>query len=148
MNRLLKYIVFTILFFAGYEVFSQPPASFRSSSTSAPNKKLTAIRENYVDTQLKLTDDEKAKFWPLYRQYHQEISDVRKSKRTNLLNNNSKDQMQKDLQYDQQLVDIKKKYNTEFLKIMPADKVNKIYQSERQFTDELIKQLGERGTPD
>lgn len=146
MNRLLKYILFTFMILAGYEVFSQPPASFRS--TSAPNKKLNAIRENYVDTQLKLTDDEKSKFWPIYRQYHQEISDVRKSKRMNLLNNNSKDQMQKDLQYDQQLVDIKKKYNTEFLKIMPADKVNKIYQSERQFTDELIKQLGERGTPD
>ena len=146
MNRFLKHLVFILMLFTGYEVFSQPPASFRSSN-SARNK-VEAYRESYVDRQLNLNDDQKAKFWPVYRQYHDEITAVRRAKRQNILTNKSKDQMQKDLQYDQQLIDIKRRYNQEFMKIMPADKVAKIYQSEREFNDELFKQLGERSNPD
>lgn len=146
MNRLLKHLVFTIMLFTGYEAFSQPPASFRSSNTA--RSKVEAYRESYVDRQLNLNDDQKTKFWPVYRQYHDEITAVRKAKRQNILTNKSKDQMQKDLQYDQQLIDIKRRYNQEFMKIMPADKVAKIYQSEREFNDELFKQLGERSNPD
>jgi hypothetical protein len=146
MNRLLKHLVLIIMLFTGYEVFSQPPASFRSSSTA--RNKVESYRESYVDRQLSLNDDQKAKFWPVYRQYHDEITAVKKAKRQNILTNKSKDQMQKDLQYDQQLIDIKRRYNQEFMKIMPADKVAKIYQSEREFNDELFKQLGERSNPD
>ena len=146
MNRLLKHLVFILMLFTGYEVFSQPPASFRSSSNA--RSKVEAYRESYVDRQLNLNDDQKAKFWPVYRQYHDEITAVRKAKRQNILTNKSRDQMQKDLQYDQQLIDIKRRYNQEFMKIMPADKVAKIYQSEREFNDELFKQLGERSNPD
>lgn len=147
MKRLIKYIVVIVFVFAGYEVFSQPPASFRSNSLS-PNRKLSVIRENYVDKQLKLSDDEKAKFWPVYRQYHDEITAIRKAKRQNIISNKSSDQMTKDMQFDQQLLDTKKHYNQEFLKIMPPEKVKIIYQSEREFTEEMIKQLGERGNPD
>ncbi|WP_295767097.1 hypothetical protein [uncultured Mucilaginibacter sp.] len=145
MKLLLKYLLFTLMIFAGYEVFSQPPASFRS--TSAPSKKLNLIREGYIETQIKLSNDEKAKFWPVYREYKEEVNSIRKAKLQNRLNK-SKDQIQKDLEYDQQLVDAKKHYTKEFLKILPPDKVNRVFQSEREFTEELIKQLGERGTPD
>ncbi|CAM3895705.1 hypothetical protein MUGA111182_15975 [Mucilaginibacter galii] len=146
MNRLLKHLVFILMLFTGYEVYSQPPASFRSSNNG--RNKVESYRENYVDRQLNLNEDQKAKFWPVYRQYHDEITSVKRAKRQNILTNKSRDQMQKDLQFDQQLIDIKRRYNQEFMKIMPADKVAKIYQSEREFNDELFKQLGERSNPD
>jgi len=145
MNKLFKYIIVIVLVFAGHEVFSQPPASFRSGGLT-PSKKLNAIRDSYIDRQLDLTDEQKAKFWPLYRRYNQEITEVRSLKRQNLIENKSKDQMEKDIEFGQQILDIKKRYNQEFLKVIPADKVNKMYRSEREFTDEMIKRLGE--TPD
>ena len=150
MNRLLKYIIVIVLILTGIEVFSQPPASFRNnrSGMSSPLKKVEMAKEKYVDRQLDLSDDEAAKFWPVYRQYTQETNKVRRLKRQNMLSNRSPDQTEKDIYYEQQLVDIKRRYNQEFLKILPPEKVSKIYRSEREFTDELIKIYGERGTPD
>jgi hypothetical protein len=150
MNRLLKYIIVIVLVVAGIEGFSQPPTSFRNnrSGMSSPLKKVEMAKEKYVDRQLDLSDDEAAKFWPVYRQYTQETNKVRRLKRQNMLSNRSPDQTEKDIYYEQQLVDIKRRYNQEFLKILPPEKVSKIYRSEREFTDELIKIYGERGTPD
>ena len=149
MNNLLKYILVIAFVLIGIEVFSQPPA-FRNNqrSIASPYRKVEAAKEKYVDRQLDLGDDEAAKFWPVYRQYTQEINKVRRLKRQNMLSNRSADQTEKDIYYEQQLVDIKKRYNQEFLKILPPEKVSKIYRSEREFTDELIKIYGERGTPD
>jgi hypothetical protein len=151
MNILFKYIIFSALAFTGIKTYGQPPASFRSNGQqrgSAPYRKIQVAKENYVGRQLDLTDDEAAKFWPVYRQYNQEMTAVRQLKRQNMLNNRSGDQTQKDIYYEQQLVDIKRKYNQEFSKILPAAKVSLINRSEREFTDELIKIYGERGTPD
>ncbi|WP_342648119.1 hypothetical protein [Mucilaginibacter sp. CSA2-8R] len=155
MNTLLKYIVFSLLVFAGIESYSQPPASFRSNQRTyqqrgnfSPYRKIEVAKENYVARQLDLSDDEAEKFWPLYRQYSQEMAAVRQLKRQNTLNNRSRDQTQKDIYYEQQMVDIKRKYNQEFSKILPPGKVSLISRSEREFTDELIKIYGERGTPD
>ncbi len=156
MNTLLKYIVFGLLIFAGIESYSQPPAAFRSNQRNyqqrngnfSPYRKIEAAKENYVARQLDLSDDEAEKFWPLYRQYSQEMTAVRQLKRQNMLNNRSGDQSKKDIYYEQQMVDIKRKYNQEFSKILPPAKVSLISRSEREFTDELIKIYGERGTPD
>ena len=150
MSKLLKYTIVGLLIFTGIEVFSQPPA-FRNNQRSnfSPYKKVEAAKESYVDRQLDLSDDEAAKFWPLYRQYNQEMITIRRLKRQNMLSNRSKDQTEKDIYYEQQMVDIKRRYNQEFLKILPAQKVSKMYRSEREFADELIKIYGERGgTPD
>jgi hypothetical protein len=155
MNTLLKYIVFGLLVFAGIESYSQPPAAFRSNQRNfqqrngaSPYRKIEAAKENYVARQLDLSDDEADRFWPLYRQYSQEMTAVRQLKRQNMLNNRSGDQSKKDIYYEQQMVDIKRKYNLEFSKILPPAKVSLISRSEREFTDELIKIYGERGTPD
>ena len=150
MNNLLKYIIVFVLVLTGIEVFSQPP-SFRNNSNRqgfSPYRKVEAAKEKYVDRQMDLSDDESAKFWPMYRQYTQEMTKVRRLKRQNMLSNRSSDQTEKDIYYEQQLVDIKRRYNQEFLKILPSEKVSKIYRSEREFTDELIKIYGERGTPE
>lgn len=137
--------MFITLACGSVEAYSQlMPQSFRDGRSNATSS-VVAARENYVNKQLNLSDEEAAKFWPVYRRYHQEVSKVRRAKRLNMSNTRSDDQIKKDLAYDEQLVNIKKHYNEEFLKILPPEKVSRIYRSEREFTDELIKQLGERG---
>jgi hypothetical protein len=112
-------------------------------------KRLQVVKEGFITRRLLLTPEEGERFWPVYRQYQQEVIKVRRLKR---LNNsdaqaNGSEQIRKDLEYESQLVDIKKRYNDEFLRILPPEKVSQLYKSEREFTDEMIKQLHERNRP-
>jgi hypothetical protein len=144
--KLIKQLFVIALILTGFGASAQRN-SFRDSrgpGNSGQGRKVEAVRESYVGRQLNLTPEEAEKFWPLYRQYHQEITEVRQAKRQNALNGSGSDQVKKDLYYEEKLVEIKRRYTEQFYKILPDYKVSIIQKSERQFTDELIKQLGER----
>lgn len=155
MNKLAKHIfVILITILTSHTAFAQDGSGyFRQHRNSdkghrAQNpgmKRIQAVKEGFLSRQLNLKPEQAEKFWPIYRQYQQELFEVRRLKR---LNNsdaqaNGAEQIRKDLEYESQLVNIKKHYNDEFLKVLPPDKVSELYKSERQFTDELIKQIHE-----
>lgn len=166
-NKLITMKAFTrhifialILLSMGYGAWAQgiPRNSFRPAgpdnrqqrANQMPNaggiQKVQAVKEKFLDQNLQLTNDEAARFWPLYRRYQDEVIEVRRLKR---LNNsdaqaNGREQVKKDLEYDGRLVEIKTRYNNEFLKILPPEKLSKLYKSEREFSDELIKMLNEQ----
>ncbi|WP_419701231.1 hypothetical protein [Mucilaginibacter sp. NFX135] len=156
MRILIRHIL--ILFFviaAGYQSFAQvnnnlvqkqkiTPAPLRDKKNT--RQKLDAAHDRFITKQLNLTDEEAAKFWPVYRQYQQELTAVNVLKR---LNNssaaaNGTEQIDKEIYYESQQVAIRKRYKDAFLKILPPEKVSELYKSEREFRDELIKQLSER----
>jgi hypothetical protein len=157
MNKLLRYLFFVLITIGSGndEAFAQVDnmrSNFRR--TPAPNTnfkvkrnpKLDAARNRFIAQQLALTDEEARKFWPLYKQYQQELTAVRILKRLNNSSSqaNGTEQIDKDLLYDSQVVAIRKHYRDEFLKILPAEKVSELYKSESEFTNELIRQLSER----
>jgi hypothetical protein len=112
-------------------------------------RRVQLVKENFLNRQLSLTPEQSDRFWPVYRQYQQELGNVRRLKR---LNNsdaqaNGPEQINKDLSYESQLLSIRKHYNEEFLRVLPPEKVSELYKSEREFTDEMIKQLNERTAP-
>jgi hypothetical protein len=156
MRILIRHIL--ILFFviaAGYQSFAQvnnnlvqkqkiTPAPLRDKKNT--RQKLDAAHDRFITKQLNLTDEEATKFWPVYRQYQQELTAVNILKR---LNNssaaaNGTEQIDKEIYYESQQVAIRKRYKDAFLKILPPEKVSELYKSEREFRDELIKQLSER----
>jgi len=155
MNKLIK-PVFGILFILafGYSSFGQlrvqPPVrrGFPINRARQPNagKRLELVKENFLNRQLKLTSEQSRAFWPLYRQYVQELTAIRILKRLNNTDASADGtvQIDKELAYEAQLVDIRKHYRDEFLKILPPEKVSELYKSERQFNDEMLKQLSER----
>ncbi|WP_183566187.1 hypothetical protein [Mucilaginibacter sp. SP1R1] len=157
MSKLIRHIFF-ILFIvaAGYESFAQVPNQLvpgqRNMSNGNRNKKanmgkrLEAARNRFISHQLNLTDEESAKFWPIYSHYQQELTAVRILKRLNNSSSatNGTEQIDKEIYYESQLVAIRKRYKDSFLKILPPEKVSELYKSEREFNDELIKQLSER----
>ncbi|MDR6940593.1 hypothetical protein [Mucilaginibacter pocheonensis] len=156
MSKLVRHI-FIILFIltAGYESFAQASNSLvqRQKITPAPTrdkkgvgKRLEAARDRFISKQLNLTDQESTKFWPLYRQYQQELTAVNILKRLNnsSASANGTEQIDKEIYYESQQVAIRKRYKDAFLKILPPEKVSELYKSEREFRDELIKQLSER----
>jgi hypothetical protein len=153
MSKLIRHI-FILLFIvaAGFESYGQAnslvPAKPNAARTkkSGMGAKLEAARNNFISKQLDLTDHESIKFWPLYRQYQQELTAVRILKRLNnsSASSNGTEQIDKEIYYESQLVAIRKRYRDSFSKILPPEKVSKLYKSEQEFNDELIKQLSER----
>ena len=163
MNKLLKPI-FCILFmlactcsFAqlrvrvpvrrGYPLNRMPQQSPGNRVTqSNSGRKLEQVKETFIGQQLKLTPQESSAFWPLYRQYVQQLTAVRILKR---MNNSDKsvdgtEQIRKDLDYESEIVVIKKQYSQQFLRILPPEKVSELYKSERQFNDEALRILSEK----
>ncbi|RVU00020.1 hypothetical protein EOD41_13725 [Mucilaginibacter limnophilus] len=152
MGKLAKFIYF-IVFALGvsYQAFAQVPAGaqgFRNPNgekQNSPYAKLANVKKEYLSKQLNLTSDQSKKFWPLYRQYQQQMVTIRRLKRRNSDGEaDANKKIKNDLYYDTEMVNIRKRYNEEFLKILPPEKVSELYKSEREFNDEVIKQLSER----
>jgi len=155
MTKLLK-PVFGILFILAfsYSGFAQRRVQIpvrrgfpiNRARQTGPGKKLEVVKENFIGRQLKLTPEQSRAFWPLYRQYVQELTAIRILKRINNseASTDGTVQIDKELAYEAQLVDIRKHYRDEFLKILPPEKVSELYKSEREFNDEMLKQLSER----
>jgi len=122
------------------------PVEQRMERIPPGGRKIEIVKENFIAKRLLLSREESKAFWPLYRQYMQDLTAVRIAKR---LNNSSSttdgtEQIDKDLAYETELLNIKKHYRDEFLKVLPPEKVSELYKSEREFTDEMLKQLSER----
>lgn len=157
MNILAKSILL-VLFGLGASIhtFAQiPPGTrgFRNGTNGRGENrqhpsmgKLAHIKKEYLSRQLNLTPEESKKFWPLYKQYQQQLITIRRLKRLNSSDaqENGTEQINKEMFYETELVNIRKRYKDEFLKILPPEKVSNLYKSEREFNDEIIKQLSER----
>lgn len=154
MNKFIRpiFCILFILVFGSYSFGQLPlraPAQGNYSTnraTTRPISKVEQVKESFIGKQLKLTTNESRAFWPIYRQYIQELTAVRILKR---MNNSDKsvdgtEQIRKDLEYESQIVNIKKNYSRQFLRVLPADKVSELYKSERAFNDEMLNILNER----
>ncbi len=122
------------------------PVEQRMERIPPAGRRIEIVKENFIAKRLVLTPQESRAFWPLYRQYMQDLTAVRIAKRVNNSSSTTDgtEQIDKDLAYETELVNIKKHYRDEFLKILPPEKVSELYKSEREFTDEMLKQLSER----
>jgi Xaa-Pro aminopeptidase len=160
MNKLCKHVfVILLIICISYSAYSQNVRMQLRQQSKATvvrpqnpgMRRIQVVKESFLSKQLALTHDQGEKFWPIYRQYQNELFEVRRLKR---LNNsdaqaNGSEQVKKDLDYDAQLVDIRKHYNDEFMKVLPPEKVSQLIKSEREFNDELVRKLHEQkpGSP-
>jgi hypothetical protein len=161
MNKLHKHVfVILLILGASYTGYSQnlrstqsfkknnlaPAVKSVSPQGNSGMRRIQVVKEAFIGQQLSLSKEQGARFWPMYRQYQNEIYEIRRLKR---LNNsdaqaNGAEQVKKDLDYDAQLVDIRKHYSEEFLKVLPPEKVSQLIKSEREFNDELVRKLHEQ----
>ncbi|GAA4104056.1 hypothetical protein [Mucilaginibacter panaciglaebae] len=155
LNKLGKHIFIVLLLsvvsYTGYSQnlrVQEHPRRQQLRATRPTNpgmRRIQVVKEAFISRQLNLTRAQADKFWPLYRQYQNDLIEVRRLKR---LNNsdaqaNGVEQVKKDLDYDAQLVSIRKHYNEEFLKVLPPEKVSQLIKAEREFNDELVRKLHE-----
>ena len=89
--------------------------------------KIQALYIAYITQQLKFTEDEAQKFWPVHAQYDNEIKAVRED-----LN---------ELDRQQAALNVKKKYQDRFIKILGAERVNDFFKTDAEFRKKMIERL-------
>ena len=108
--------------------------SFTMAQNGNGREKIQALKVAFITQKLHLTPSEAEKFWPVYNQYENEITQLRANKRDgDVLDNEEK------------LLDIRKKYKPSFEKILGPERLNDLYNAERDFRKVLIQRLKERG---
>lgn len=104
-------------------------------------------RINYLSAKISFTPDEAQKFWPLFREYHNEREKI--TKRRKNLNTPSQDLSQDEyLKIISEYIDAKVKqallleqYNKKYLEILPPQKVLELYKFDEEFNKHLLKQI-------
>ncbi|MBK9525934.1 MAG: hypothetical protein IPO39_14650 [Bacteroidetes bacterium] len=124
MRKQLFLLSFLVLFSA--IVFAQenkPPV----------RERLESLKVGFLTERLNLSAEEAKVFWPVYNKYQDELEQLRKSRRENLMNAKlnfdemSDSEVEKtidnELMYRQGELDVLKKYNPQFKKVLPVKKL-------------------------
>jgi hypothetical protein len=117
-------------------------AQQETGEVQAARADIHAERTKLVAANLPLTDEEGAKFWPLYNEYHGEVSKLNdrslaliKDYAANykaMTDEKAKDLLKQQMQIDEDRLKLRKSYLAKFEKILPEKKVARYYQIERK----------------
>ncbi len=134
------------------QLIGQQGRSSESSEEQSDEKRkeIEAQRVAYITTQLELTPEESASFWPVYNEYKSEMEAHRKAKKgkkakqidTESLSESEIDALVKERFAHQRVnIDIEEKYYEEFKKVLPVKKVAAFYKVNDDFRKELLRSL-------
>jgi hypothetical protein len=142
-------LIFALMAGTSYFSFAQPGPGNRPGK-----EKVDAMKIGFITDYLNLTSEEAKEFWPVYNKYQDEIEQLRKSRRNNLMNdrtdveNMSDAELEKlvdsEIIFHQSELDIQKKYHPQFKKVLPMIKVAKLYRAEESFKKKLLEMIRER----
>ena len=117
----MKHFLLTItLFITGLVSFAQPDPEARQ-------QRIKALYVAYISQELKLTEDEAQKFWPVHSEFDKEIRAVKHDL--------------DELPRQQAVLNIKKKYQDRFVKILGLDRTNAFYRADVEFRRRLVDRL-------
>lgn len=132
---------FVVLVLSAVAAYAQPgkPAMQR----------IHAAKMAYITDMMQLSEDQSAKFIPVYKEYEKEQRDLRLPylKKYNISPEDDMAahlQIEDDLDYQQQVIELKRKYNDRFLKIITPKQLSDMYAGERAFRQVLIHRLQQR----
>ncbi len=106
-----------------------------TSSAYSQGDKIRSLKVSYLTEQLNLDPQTAERFWPIYRQYEDELRSVVQEKKMNKDDTRSSYEI---LNQEQKALDIKRKYNTLFSKVLTGNQVSQLYQSEKEFRQMVI----------
>jgi hypothetical protein len=143
---------------AGADLLRQSVAPGDSAGRQQRHKQrqeqMQARKVGYFTTQLELTPEEAALFWPVYNEYWKKRDDLF-NERNSLIRKAKRDKVddKKALQIAQRMVDnlqddanLTREYNEKFTKILSPQKLLKYYIAEESFKVELLNVLRKHGS--
>ena len=118
--------------------------------------KIKALKVSYITTELSLTSDEAAKFWPVYNTFEDKQLEIRKQKMRafkgrkdeNSLDNISEKEASSLLSQmentDDDMYQLRKKFISNLKDIIPAVKILKLKKAEDEFSRKLLQQYRDK----
>lgn len=100
----------------------QPPLD-----ESKREQKIQALYVAFMTKELKFTEDEAQRFWPIHSQYENEMKGLRKE--------------MDELDRQQAMLDIKKKYQDRFSKVLGPARTDEFYRKDNEFRKQMIDRL-------
>jgi Spy/CpxP family protein refolding chaperone len=114
-------------------------------------ERIRAMKVGMITNELKLTESQAEKFWPIYNNYseekneiHQQIRRLTKRPDENLSNSEVIKRQDRILELQQDELDITKKYRDNFLRVITAQQYSSLMTAERKFNQMLLDKLKER----
>jgi hypothetical protein len=119
-------------------------------------EQIKALKVAFITTELNLTSDEAAKFWPLFNAFEDKQQEIRKQKLKGFLDrkdDNSFDKLsEKDASTmlaqmestEDELYQLKKKFVANLKGILPATKILKLKKAEEEFSKKLLQQYRDK----
>ena len=102
--------------------FAQPPANMEQKEN-----KIESLYIAYISKELKLTEVEAQKFWPIHTEYDNE------------LRASSKDLPE--LERQQLILNIKKKYQPRFSKVLGQERTDNFFKTDAEFRKRLLERV-------
>ena len=122
---MMKKIVFTLLLSC--------IASIGLLYSQEKNERIEALKVAYITKQLQLTSQEAEKFWPVYKDYFNELKQAK-----SVYGND-------EVAFEEKKVQIRKKYQGQFKSVLNSDnRVNRVFVSEKNLRDLFKKELQDR----
>ncbi len=90
-------------------------------------QKIKALYVAYISQELKLTEVEAQKFWPVHTEFDNEVRSVKLD--------------MSELDRQQSVLNIKKKYQDKFSRIIGADRTNAFFRNDAEFRKKLVDRL-------
>jgi hypothetical protein len=117
-----------------------------------PVQRIHAAKIAYMTDRLQLTEEQAAKFVPVYKEYEKDLLATRSpymkkyhlQKADDNSDLSSRQYVEDDLDYQQEVIELKRKYNDRFLKVISSVQLSQMYASEREFRQILMRRLRQR----
>jgi Spy/CpxP family protein refolding chaperone len=114
-------------------------------------ERIRAMKVGMITNELKLTESQAEKFWPIYNNYSEEKNEIHQQIRRlhirpdeNLSNNDAMKRQDKILDLQQEELNVTKKYRDNFMRVITAQQYASLMSAERKFNQMLLDKLKER----
>ena len=147
--RNFKYFIL-LLVTISVSTYAQP-GKFRQKM-----EQVKSLKVAFITSELNLTSEESAKFWPLYNAFEEKQRDLRKQKVNDYLERRDNAEVDKLTDKEanailaqmedneEQLYQLRKKFITSLKGILPASKIIKLKKAEEDFNRKLLQQYREK----
>lgn len=141
-----------LLLFLSIASYSQP-GKFKEKMQQK-KEQVKSMKIAYITTELNLTPDEAAKFWPLYNDFEEKQREIRQDKIKNYMDRSqSSDKLtEKEASTlinqmetaEEELHQLRKKFITNLKGVLPATKILKLKKAEDEFSKKLLQQYRDK----
>ena len=124
MKRLCLYLLLSL--FTLSNAYTQPPGG---GPPPRGGERIEALYIAYITKELKLSESEAQKFWPIQAEFDDEMRSVHKKRNIT------------QLEREEELLVIKKKYQERFVKVLGKTRSDEFYRIDAEFKNKLIDRL-------